>query len=87
MTIIGSNPANPICPEESLMKAALIVSNPDPEIIWNAFRLANLMLNEDDDVSIFLHGSAVEFRRHDSQQFPLNLLAKTFALSEGVLLA
>ncbi len=45
------------------------------------------MLNEDDDVSIFLHGSAVEFRRHDSEQFPLNLLAKTFALSEGVLLA
>ena len=69
------------------MKVALIVSTPDPEVQWNAFRLANLMLNEDDDVSIFLHGTAVEFRRGDCEQFPLNLLAKTFVLSEGVLLA
>jgi hypothetical protein len=51
------------------------------------FQLANLILNEDDEVSIFLHGSAVEFRRHDSEQFPFTLLAKTFVLSEGVLLA
>ena len=69
------------------MNVALIVASADAEVQWNVFRLANLMLNEDDEVSIFLHGPAVEFRGNDSQQFPLNLLAKTFVLSEGVLLA
>lgn len=69
------------------MNMALIVSSPNPEVLWNAFRLANLSLNEEDEVTIFLNGPAVGFRAHDSERFPLNLLAKTFVLSEGTLLA
>jgi uncharacterized protein involved in oxidation of intracellular sulfur len=69
------------------MNVALIVSSQVPEVQWNAFRLANLMLNEDDEVTIFLNGPAVDFRQGDSLQYPLNLLAKTFVLSEGTLLA
>lgn len=69
------------------MNLALVVSSGEPEVLWNAFRLANLMLNEEDEVSIFLNGPAVEFRRGDCADFPLNVLAKTFVLSEGVLLA
>ena len=69
------------------MNLALVVSSGEPEVLWNAFRLANLMLNEDDEVSIFLNGPAVDFRRGDSAAFPLNTLAKTFVLSEGTLLA
>lgn len=69
------------------MNLALVVSSDVPEVLWNAFRLANLMLNEEDEVSIFLNGPAVDFRRGDCAEFPLNVLAKTFVLSEGVLLA
>ncbi len=69
------------------MNLAMVVSSGQPEVLWNAFRLANLMLNENEEVSIFLNGPAVEFRRGDCAQFPLNTLAKTFVLSEGALLA
>ena len=69
------------------MNLALIVSSGLPEVQWNAFRLANLMLNEEDEVTIFLNGPAVGFRQGDGAVFPLNTLAKTFVLSEGVLLA
>jgi hypothetical protein len=40
-----------------------------------------------DDVTIFLNGPAVEYEKSDSEYFPLQILAKNFTLSEGVLLA
>ncbi len=69
------------------MKITLVVSSGEPEVIWNAFRLANLMLNKLDDVVIFLHGPAVEYARVHSDRFPLRELAKVFVLNEGVLRA
>jgi uncharacterized protein involved in oxidation of intracellular sulfur len=45
------------------------------------------MLNEMDEVNLFLNGPAVEFKKDDSSQYPLIELSKTFALSEGVLRA
>ncbi len=69
------------------MKITMIICNKKNEVIWNAFRLANIMLEKMDDVTIFLNGPAVEYEKGDSDQFPLLTLAKTFTLSEGVLLA
>jgi uncharacterized protein involved in oxidation of intracellular sulfur len=70
------------------MKIGMVVSSSNPEILWNAFRLANFCLNEMDDVTIFLNGPAVKFAAWDDPpQFHLNELAKTFTLSEGILLA
>ncbi len=69
------------------MKVAMVLSNDNPEVMWNAFRFANLMLNEGDDVTLFLNGPAVDYKKADSEEFPVALLAKTFALSEGVLWA
>ncbi|MFO7728085.1 MAG: hypothetical protein R6X11_07125 [Desulfonatronovibrio sp.] len=69
------------------MNCTMIVSTPDPEIIWNAFRLGNLMLNNDDDVSIFLNGPAVNYTQGDSEQCPVKEQAKIFTLSEGSLTA
>ena len=69
------------------MNITMIICNKTNEVIWNAFRLANIMLEEMDDVTIFLNGPAVEYEKGDSEQFPLLTLAKTFTLSEGVLLA
>ena len=69
------------------MKGAIIVSQAEPEVLWNAFRFANLMLNNDDDVSIFLNGPAVRYLEGDSETFPIREQANVFTLSEGELLA
>ncbi|MCF8105202.1 MAG: sulfur reduction protein DsrE [Desulfohalobiaceae bacterium] len=69
------------------MKITMIVCQDNPEVIWNAFRLANMMIEGKDDVSIFLNGPSVCYEQSDSGQFPLRELAKSFTLSEGRLLA
>ncbi len=69
------------------MKITMIICTGTTEIIWNAFRLANMMLEGMDDVSIFLNGPSVKFEESDSEQFPLKELAKIFTLSEGTLYA
>ncbi len=69
------------------MKVTIIICQDNPEIIWNAFRLANMMLEGMDNVSIFLNGPSVRYEELDSERFPLKSLAKTFTLSEGVLYA
>lgn len=69
------------------MQVTLMVSSGDPEIIWNGFRMANLMLEEMDEVTVFLNGPSVRYAALASAAFPLAELAKLFTLSEGVLLA
>lgn len=69
------------------MKVAMILCQDSPEVVWNAFRLANMMLEGMEDVSIFLNGPSVRYETFDSEQFPLKELAKIFTLSEGELLA
>lgn len=69
------------------MNITMIISNSAPEVIWNAFRLANIMLEEMDDVGIFLNGPCVGYEALDSEKFPLKELAKIFTLSEGTLFA
>jgi uncharacterized protein involved in oxidation of intracellular sulfur len=69
------------------MKVTLMVCSGDPEIVWNGFRMANLMLEEMDEVTVFLNGPSVRYTSLASEDFPLLDLAKLFTLSEGVLLA
>jgi len=69
------------------MRITMIVCQDNPEIMWNCFRLANMMLEGMDDVSIFLNGPSVGYESIDSEQFPLRHLAKVFTLSEGELFA
>ena len=69
------------------LKVTMIICQDKPEVIWNAFRLGNMMLEEMDDVSIFLNGPSVKYEAFDSEQFPLKELAKIFTLSEGQLTA
>ena len=51
------------------MKIGILISTGDSEIIWNAFRFANLCMNTDvtNEVSIFMHGKAVEYENCDSK--------------------
>lgn len=69
------------------MHVLIILSSADPEIKWNAVRLGNFLLNEGEDVTLFLNGPAVDLGAGDSPQLPIAQLAKTFTLSEGVLAA
>ncbi len=69
------------------MNNALIACSDNPEILWNCFRLANLMLEQMDEVTIFLDGPSVNYATLSSQQYPINEQAKLFTLSEGVLQA
>ena len=67
------------------MQILIILSNTDPEIKWNAVRFGNHLLNEGDEVTIFLNGLAVDLLQGDSEQYPIAEQAKLFTLSEGVL--
>ena len=67
------------------MQILIILSSSDPEIKWNAVRFGNHLLNEGDEVTIFLNGPAVELLKGDSDQYPIAEQAKLFTLSEGVL--
>ena len=69
------------------MKITIMACSATPEILWNAFRLGNMMLEKMDDVSIFLNGPAVDYASLATEQYPLGELAKIFTLSEGALLA
>jgi sulfur relay (sulfurtransferase) complex TusBCD TusD component (DsrE family) len=42
------------------IKIGIVISTNDPESVWNALRLANFSLAENDTVSIFLLGKGVE---------------------------
>jgi uncharacterized protein involved in oxidation of intracellular sulfur len=69
------------------MRVLLIISNPDPEVKWNAVRFGNFLLNADEDVTIFLNGPATDLLEGDGERFPIAEQAKIFTLSEGVLAA
>ncbi len=69
------------------MKIGIVISTNDPEMLWNAFRFANLCLNEMHDVSVFLNARAVEYENADSEKFNIRELVKLFVLSEGRLRA
>jgi uncharacterized protein involved in oxidation of intracellular sulfur len=67
------------------MNIALVACSDNPEILWNCFRLGNLMLEKMDEVTIFLDGRSVNYVALSSEKYPLNDQAKLFTLSEGVL--
>ncbi len=66
------------------MKFTIIISQDHPEIVWNAFRLANLILSQNDEVVIFLNGPSVNYRRLHSERFPILDLARKFVSNKGI---
>ncbi|KKP62069.1 MAG: DsrE family protein [Candidatus Roizmanbacteria bacterium GW2011_GWC2_34_23] len=51
------------------MKIGIIISQNNPETVWNAFRLANFSLNKNHTVKVFLINKGVECKEIESQQF------------------
>ncbi|HID70625.1 MAG TPA: sulfur reduction protein DsrE [Desulfobacterales bacterium] len=69
------------------MNIGLVACSDNPEILWNCFRLGNLMLEQMEEVTIFLDGPSVNYATLNSENYPINDQAKLFTLSEGVLQA
>ena len=51
------------------MKVLFIISTDDGETIYNAMRLANLAINKDDEVSVFMLGRGVLFEKSGNDNF------------------
>jgi len=69
------------------MKIGIIISQNDPETVWNVFRLANLALNKGDTVSIFLTGKGVEYEQLSSPKFNIKEQAGKFLGLGGEIIA
>ena len=68
------------------MKVGVIISNNEPEILFNGVRFANFCLDQGDDVTLFFNARAVEYHKVDTPPYKIEELVKTFVSSEGVLL-
>lgn len=51
------------------MKIGIIISQTDPELVWNALRFANTAILEEHQVKIFLLGAGVEIESIKSEKF------------------
>ena len=69
------------------MNALIVLSSNTPEIKWNAMRFGNFLLEQGDEVTVFLNGPAVALAEGETDMFNIAQQAKIFTLSEGVLAA
>ncbi len=69
------------------MKLGLIITQTDPETVFNALRLALYSLEQGDEVRVFLSGRGVEIDRIDDERFDVKGLAARVLGSGGVFLA
>ena len=60
------------------MKLGIIISQTDPETVWNAFRFGNFSLNKEHKVSVFLIGKGVECEEIKDKQFNVEEQIKKF---------
>jgi uncharacterized protein involved in oxidation of intracellular sulfur len=58
------------------MKLGLIITQTDPETVFNALRLALYSLEQGDEVRIFLSGRGVDIDKIESPQFDVKGLAQ-----------
>jgi sulfur relay (sulfurtransferase) complex TusBCD TusD component (DsrE family) len=69
------------------MKIGLIISNTDPELVWNALRFANTTILEGHQVKIFLLGAGVEIEGIRSEKFNVQEQLEKFNELSGTMLA
>ena len=51
------------------MKLLFIISTDESETIYNVMRLANVAVNKGDEVSVFMLGKGVLFKKSSNEQF------------------
>jgi len=64
------------------MKIGIIISQTNPETVWNTFRLANFALAQGDEVKVFLIGEGVEYEASSSEKFNIQEQVAEFLKSE-----
>jgi sulfur relay (sulfurtransferase) complex TusBCD TusD component (DsrE family) len=69
------------------MKLGIILSQTEPEAVFNALRLANFSLKQRDTVKIFLVGKGVELDKISDAKFDVHDQAKTLLEGGGQFLA
>ena len=69
------------------MKIGIIISNTDPELVWNALGLQTLQYLEGHQVKVFLLGPGVEIESIKSQKFNMKEQLQKFNELSGTMLA
>lgn len=64
------------------MKIAIIISSTNSETNWNAFRLANFCLQQNDEVNIFLMGEGVDYEKSTNEKFNIQEQIEKFLQSD-----
>jgi uncharacterized protein involved in oxidation of intracellular sulfur len=60
---------------------------PEPETVWNAFRLGVVALDEKHSVKLFLLGKGVECENIKNEKYDVQKMINSFKKRSGVLLA
>jgi sulfur relay (sulfurtransferase) complex TusBCD TusD component (DsrE family) len=69
------------------MKIAMVISQTNPELVFNAFRLANFSRKEGDEVKMFLLAEGVELDGINNIKFDVQGQAESFLGAGGQILA
>lgn len=64
------------------MKIGIIISQTNPETVWNTLRFANFAIKQNDEVKIFLVGEGVEYEAGSSEKFNIQEQVTEFLKSE-----
>ncbi len=68
------------------MKLGIIINTSEPEIVWNAYRIANFSLKKGDNVKVFLLAKGVE-SEIGSEEYNIKKQLSTFLKNGGKILA
>jgi len=69
------------------MKLGIIITQTDPETVFNALRLAHYSLEQGDEVRVFLSGRGVEIDKIEDPKFDVKGQAEKVLNAGGVFLA
>tara|TARA_B100001939_G_scaffold260189_1_gene227208 strand:- start:27 stop:347 length:321 start_codon:yes stop_codon:yes gene_type:complete len=69
------------------MKLGIVITSNHPETVWNAFRLGNFSLNQNDKTQIFLMANGVEAENLSTDQFNVGEQMELFLANGGILFA
>jgi uncharacterized protein involved in oxidation of intracellular sulfur len=65
------------------MRLGMVISQADPEMVFNALRLANYAANQGDAVSVFLLGRGVDLDKIDDPRFDVRGQARKLLEAKG----
>ena len=65
------------------MKIGIIISQTNPETVWNVLRLANFSVKQGDKVKIFLIGEGVEYEADSSEKYNIQEQTAEFLKSDN----